>query len=108
MTGMDRRIEDLLITLKADERSSPAGAHWQKFWEFLGESATPDDKSPPVPLILAASGASDDTKHKRLGAQLAWAEKAGCLAQAIEALTAIPPENWNHGSSVQWNQDSYY
>lgn len=105
---MDGSIEILLESLKSEGRSSPAGFHWQQFWEFLRSRKVAADADPPVPLILAASGASDRTKQEMLAAQLAWADKAGILADALVVLNAIPAEGWNQGSPERWNQDNYY
>jgi len=82
--------------------------HWNDFYNFLCSKQQPDQRKPPVPLILAASGESDESKHRRLTEQLRWAEEAGCLEDAAELLTSIPAEDWNTCSSEQWNQDNYW
>ncbi len=63
---------------------------------------------PPVPLILAASGASDHSKHMRLAEQLEWAREIGALDEAIVRLKEIAPHCWNRGSLDRWDEDNYY
>ena len=60
-----------------------------------------------MPLILAASGESDDDKHNRLRSQLAWALENGCLEEAIRYLEKIPVEKWNASTFDQWYRESY-
>ena len=107
MNAGEPSIEVFLGTLKEQGRSSPAGMHWQWFYEFLLAKRRQGQGNPPVPLILAASGESDASKHRRLGDQLRWAEANGCLADAIRSLTDLPAEDWNACPPAQWNQDSY-
>jgi hypothetical protein len=104
----DPRISGYLATLKQQGRSSPAGIPWHRFFEMLCAHKRADGSNPPVPLILAASGASNANKHERLGAQLDWARENDCLEQAMAALTAIPPEQWNAAPSERWDEDCYY
>jgi len=107
MSAGDPSIEVFLGSLKEQGRSSPAGMHWQRFYEFLQAKRRQDQGKPPVPLILAASGESDASKHRRLGDQLHWAEANGCLNEALRCLTDMPSEDWNTYPLAQWNQDSY-
>ena len=90
MSADPTTIDTCLGALKAQGRSSPAGLHWQRFYELLMGHRGQGRGHPPVPLILAASGASDASKHHRLGDQLRWAEQNGCLAEAIRFLTVLP------------------
>jgi len=101
----DPRIEELLVALKADGKSSPKD--WHQFYLFLEAKKQAGQKDPPVPLILAASMESDDTKHRRLSDQLHWAHENGCLDDVLRYLRDIPGEDWNLSSLGQWNQDSY-
>jgi len=105
---MHPEIVALLESLKTVGRSSPAGLHWQKYWESLRLWKSENDPDPPVPLILAASGESAWSKQQRLGAQLDWADKIGMLPEAIAILNSIPDECWIHVSPECWLQDSYY
>jgi hypothetical protein len=107
MSAGDPSIGAFLGALKEQGRSSPAGMHWQRFYEFLLAKRRQDQGKPPVPLILAASGESDASKHRRLGDQLHWAEANGCLNEALRCLTDMPAEDWNTCPLAQWNQDSY-
>jgi hypothetical protein len=96
-----------LARVKSEGRSSPAGWDWQEFYLLLcryHEQGAP--AKPPVPLILAASGASDDSKHTRLSEQLAWAITHSCFREAITFLERLPRDHWNAGSLDQWNRDS--
>jgi hypothetical protein len=56
---------------------------------------------------LAASGASDATKHDRLREQLLFAERHGFSIEAIDWLTALPHNDWNHGSEGNWQQSFF-
>lgn len=99
------RVEEFLATLKAEGRSSPLD--WQRFHRFLEKRKQPGRSDPPVPLILAASGASGATKHQRLGDQLYWAQENGCLDDALVSLSAIDADAWNCCSAEKWNRDHY-
>lgn len=104
-TGDVQEKERFLAAIKAEGRSSPAGMHWQGFHEFLRRSRGPDSSDPPVPLILAASGASHHAKHGRLGEQLDWAIANGVFREALVFLRGIPAENWNIGSTGKWHSE---
>lgn len=106
MTGQDR-IAATLSEYKAAGRSSPAGLAWHEFWSWLSAAKPADTPNPPPPLILAASGESDASKHRRLRQQLEWADRHDLLDEAIARLVAIPIEQWNASSPESWNQDSY-
>ena len=99
------QIETFLANLKEEGRSSPCD--WHKFHQFLVSKKLPDQPSPPVPLILAASDESNATKHNRLGEQLKWALANLCLEEAISYLEAIHPTQWNQCNIEDWHKDSY-
>ncbi len=107
MTGEDR-IGAFLSECKGFGRSSPAGSAWHEFWTRLASAKPTGASDPPIPLILAASSASDASKHWRLRDQLEWAERNGLLDVALAWLTAIPAEQWNVGSLDRWHVDSYW
>jgi hypothetical protein len=106
MTDEERR-QQFLADIKSKGRSSPAGKHWDEFFEFLRRHSSGAGR-PPVPLILAASGASNRTKHKRLSDQLRWAIDQGCLAEALAFLQGLSDDKWNTGSAEEWDRDSYW
>ena len=87
--------------------SSPAGSHWADFWSFLKNQKEASDEDPKRPLILAASGESDATKHRRLEEQLRWAADHGCLPAALEFLKSLDNTAWNHCPKDQWTTESY-
>lgn len=97
-------VDAFLSEIKAEGRSSPAGKHWQDFWNWLEKQVPNQIEKPPVPLILAASGASDMTKHDRLREQLMFAEKYGFSLKAIELLASLPHDAWNHGAESNWQK----
>ena len=101
------RIDDFLKAIRAEGRSSPAGTYWHEFYEFLQTRAKPGQTRPKRPLILAASGESNRTKHDRLRVQLEWANEAGRLEEAIEYLQRIPVDHWNSGNRECWDEDSH-
>lgn len=105
MSAMNPRIEQFLVALKANGRSSPKD--WHRFHLFLERKKQPGQKAPPVPLILAASGESNAFKHGRLADQLIWADEHGCLDEAMDYLTAIPLDDWNSCAPEKWHQNSY-
>jgi hypothetical protein len=109
VTSVDTQIDEFLKTIKSDGRSSPAGRHWDDFHKLLCQLAAQGKTArPPLPLILAASGESDGTKHERLGEQLKWAKANGLLAAALEFLQKLDSSNWNHGTAKDWDQSSYF
>ncbi|QVL46996.1 MAG: hypothetical protein KFB96_14740 [Thiocapsa sp.] len=108
MTASETAEKDsFLAAIKAEGRSSPAGMHWQAFYEFLLRSGEPSASKPPAPLILAASGASDDAKHRRLAEQLDWAIRHGVFKDAVEFLKTIPTEHWNLNSPARWYTENW-
>lgn len=102
-----QEIKSFLDEVKKDGRSSPSGMYWNDFFMLLKKYKQPSDPDPPVPLILAASGESDASKHHRLSKQLEWALEHGCLKEAIAFLNALSPDKWNSGTLENWNKDSY-
>ena len=87
--------------------SSPTGSHWANFWSFLKKQKEASGEDPMRPLILAASGESDATKHRRLEEQLRWAADQACLAAALEFLKSLDNTAWNHCPEDQWATESY-
>jgi hypothetical protein len=105
----DEAITTFLSVCKAAGKSAPAGRHWQAFFDLLRRQAESTGAArPPVPLILAASGASDDSKRRRLAEQLRWAHYHGVLAEAMQFLESLDSEGWTHGSAEGWHRSSYY
>lgn len=105
----EQSITSLLEQIKAEGRSSPAGQHWMAFHEVLRRHAARIGVSPPpVPFILAASGESDSSKHKRLEEQLRWAHANGALTEALEFLRGLRPDQWNSGTAENWHRSSYW
>lgn len=106
---MDKgQVDSFLERLKSNGYSSPAGQHWAAFYDLLAQHAQRTGVSRPfAPLILAASGESDSSKHYRLAEQLRWAEANGVLADALRFLTALQPNQWNQGSAESWHRSSY-
>jgi len=107
MINSNKKIESFLNEIKREERSSPAGMHWDDFYTYLKKFKQPDEPDPPVPLILAASGESDESKYSRLKNQLQWALDHNCFNEAIEFLRNINLENWNSGPLEKWDKTYY-
>jgi hypothetical protein len=105
MSMTETRIISFLDTLKSEGKSSPSD--WDRFYQFLAAKKMPNQKPPPVPFILAASGESDASKHRRLGDQLRWAAANNCLDDAIRYLEQVPIEQWNSSQAKDWERDSY-
>lgn len=103
-----QKIEDFLYEIKEEGRSSPAGMYWNDFFKFLKSFENSKESNPPVPLILAASGESDTSKHQRLSKQLEWALEHHCLDEAIEFLNKLSRDQWNSGSLENWSKNSYW
>ena len=103
----DDRLQAFLNKIKAENRSSPYA--WHDFYTYLKGFKTNElDVDPIVPLILAASGASNAEKYQRLSAQLQWAKDRKKLDQAIDWLEALPIADWNYCSSDKWQKSSYF
>ncbi len=100
-------IDRFLDKIRSEGRSSPAGQHWHRFWNWLVDHAPAGAGRPPAPLILAAAGESDAVKHDRLRAQLIFAHDHGCAEQAIDWLTALAPDHWNRGSAASWHRSNH-
>jgi hypothetical protein len=101
-------INSFLERIKVEGRSSPAGQHWAAFHALLSGCSQPTPAGkPPPPLILAAAGESGDSKHRRLGEQLRWAEANGVLTDALQFLNDLKPDQWNSGSAESWNRSLY-
>lgn len=105
MSTPDPAIEEFLAALNADERSSPED--WHRFHLFLQAKKQTGQKDPPVPLILAASGESNDSKHRRLSDQLYWALENGCIDEALRYLRDIPIKQWKSCPPSESFQDNY-
>jgi hypothetical protein len=104
----DVRINALLERAKAEGRSSPSGLSWAQFHELLcSHMRSAEGMKPPMPLILAASGESNSVKHQRLAEQLHWAQANGCLAESLQFLNDLEPEQWNQGRAESWSQSNY-
>jgi hypothetical protein len=106
MTSLER-VDTFLSEIKSDRRSSPSGRHWNDFCKWLEKNVPNQIEKPPMPLILAASGASDATKHECLREQLLFAERHGFSIKAIKWLTTLPHGDWNHGSEGNWQQSFF-
>jgi hypothetical protein len=107
MSSGDPRIEKFLTDLKAGGRSTPDGRYWHEFYQFLVGKKQHGQTNPPVPLILAASGESNASKHHRLSTQLEWALENGCIDEALRYLKSLPAEKWNSCSPGKWFNESY-
>lgn len=101
------RIDEFLALLKAEGRSSPAGMHWQEFYNLLARHDQSGLSRPPPPLILAAASEPESSKHERLGAQLEWAAANNCLDFALAFLRGLPPESWNRSALAEWDRPGY-
>jgi len=101
-------INNFLERIKTEGRSSPAAMHWMAFHELLcSHAGAVGANRPPMPLILAASGEADSTKHRRLGEQLRWAQANGALTEALQFLSDLAPDRWNRGTAENWYRSAY-
>ncbi len=101
------RKQEFLARIKSEGRSSPAGKHWADFHAVLMRHQKADESASLMPLILAASGASDKDKHQRLSDQLDWAIANDCFEVAIGFLEKLDEDNWNCGTPDKWNAEFY-
>jgi hypothetical protein len=108
MSKQASTIDSFLAGIKEKGQSSPAGHAWQQFYEFLANRKGAAQSPPPVPLILAASGESSASKHRRLASQLAWASEGGILQEALHYLETLSDEKWDTSPLDRWNKDSYW
>lgn len=98
----------LLEELKALGFSSPAGIHWERLCQTILKYANnPLNEKLPNPLILGGSIASHSAKHERLSAQLDWADKHGCINEAIKYLKLISEDQskWNVSNGDDWGRE---
>ena len=108
MTNEERK-QRFLARIRSEGRSSPEGKHWADFHALLIRfQKVGEVEAPPVPLILAASGESNRSKHQRLSEQLDWAIVNGCFDEAILFLESLSDDKWNTGASNDWNNDHYW
>ena len=105
---INQRISAFLEQIKAEGRSSPTGMHWNDFYGLLKSHKKQNGSDPPAPLILAASGESNASKHQRLSKQLEWALDHHCLDEALSFLTRLHSDQWSSGSLEKWNENSYW
>ena len=104
----DAEIANYLENLRREGRSSPIGKEWDAFGRHLKERGPQDAPRIPPPLILAASGESNESKHQRLREQLQWAATYGLLEEAFVFLQGLRTDEWNHGRQDSWDQSSYW
>lgn len=102
-----KRIEGFLGEVGQDHRSSLDGKYWHEFYRLLSRHA-PAGGKPPTPLILGASGESNDAKFARLREQLLWASEQRHLDEALSFLESFDPLHWNSVVSGDWARDSYW
>lgn len=101
-------INDFLERIKSEGRSSPAGWQWERFHKLLcRHGCRVGSERPPVPLILAASGEANSSKHQRFAEQLYWAQANGALTEALEFLAELRPDQWNHSTAENWHRSAY-
>lgn len=94
-----------LESLRADNRSSPIGMHWENFRMHLVRSAIKDAQYKlPNPLFLGGDIASYADKYRRLSEQLDWAETHGCLDEALVYLAKLPSNAWTTSDGSDWDQ----
>jgi hypothetical protein len=101
-------ISNFLERIASEGRSSPAGLHWATFHELLCSHVSRIGTGrPPMPLILAASGEANSSKHQRLAEQLQWARANGVLTEALRFLEGLRPDQWNRGTTEDWHRAAY-
>ncbi len=103
----EEKKQEFLARIKSEGRSSPVGKHWADFHDLLwNHQEAGVAERPPVPLILAASGASNRAKHQRLSDQLDWAIASKIFNEAIAFLEKLEIDNWNHVTPDNWDDSS--
>ena len=99
-------IEEFLDKLKQKGYSSPAGVHWSRLHKVILKYAdNPSNEKLSNPLILGGAIASHAAKHERLNEQLKWAEKHGCLNEALTYLGTLSDNKWNISNGSDWNEE---
>ena len=91
-------IEEFLEEKKSECFAFPD--RWDQFYDYLSNNKKPDQKSPPVPLILNACVESSANKHLRIKEQVEWAREAGIEERAMTYLNA---SNWTKDSIERWD-----
>ena len=100
--------QDFLDGIKEKGFSSPAGIHWDRFCNFIKRKSIVDDQERLLnPLILSGSVGSHADKHERLTEHLDWAERHGCIDEAIDYLERLldSEEKWNVSQGDDWDKE---
>ncbi|WP_339643935.1 hypothetical protein [uncultured Porticoccus sp.] len=99
---------EFLDELKQMGYSSPAGIHWDRLCKTIVKyAANPLNEKLPNPLILGGSIASHAVKFERLSEQLKWAQRHGCLNEAITFLKLLSKDQskWNVSNGSDWGEE---
>ena len=98
--------DDFLAELRRRGLSSPAGIHWARLQKILLRYSKVDDGERLLnPLILGGSIACHAAKHERLAEHLDWAERHGCLAEALVYLRCLSDDKWNQSHGDDWGKE---
>jgi len=91
-------LETLRQYCSANERVVPMPQEWSDLYKMLHNTVQRPSGgwTPPLPLILAAWGASGEAKKERLTEHLQWAENEGQLDEISEFLRSLPEDKWFH------------
>jgi len=103
-------VEEILAKLAAEERVCPRADKWHELWLMLlnlYEEGLGGDIGPPAPLVLAACGESNSSKHQCLADQLRYAKENGVLDKVVSFLMSLTADEWDCGD-VHCSLDSYY
>lgn len=98
--------DDFLAEIKRKGLSSPGGIHWDRLRKIILKYAQGEaDEKLPSPLVLGAAIASHADKHERLSEQLDWAERHGCLREALAYLKHLSEDKWNKSNGNDWDKE---
>lgn len=93
----------------ADWHVCPRGDKWQELWKMLPEDSTKAgrERTPPLPLILAAASCEPWEKRMRLKDHIAWADAQGVIGQVNAFLRNLSFEEWERSPS-NCIKDNFY
>ena len=94
---MSENMNSLLAYCREKRRMCPQPMKWHQLWELLpNRRQVGIGWEPPLPLILAGWGLSDQSKTQRLAEHIEWAEKHGALETVSAFLRNLQEEDWHH------------
>lgn len=95
MNENDAALNALLEYISSSGRVCPMPDAWNRLYGMLpGAHRVGGGWNPPLPLILAAWGSSDDSKRARFVEHIRYAESNGAFGAVDTYLRSLPENEW--------------